>query len=136
MSKNDNIDGRALITAARAVRKNAHAPYSGFRVGAAILSSKGRVFVGANVENAAYPEGICAEGAAIAAMVAGGDKKIAAIAIVADPSVTPCGGCRQKLAEFSKPETLVFMSGKSGASMRQEMMESLLPHAFKSVSGR
>jgi cytidine deaminase len=69
-------------------------------------------------------------------MVAGGDRKIAAIAIVADPSVTPCGGCRQKLAEFSKPETLVLMSGKSGASMRQERMESLLPHAFKSVSGR
>ena len=92
-----------LFEKARAVRENAHAPYSKFKVGAAVRTVTGKEFVGCNVENSAYPQGTCAEAGAIAAMIAAGEKEIAEICIVADsPSpVSPCGGCRQKLAEFS-----------------------------------
>ena len=91
-----------LLDAARAVRQNAHAPYSKFRVGAAIRTDSGQVFVGCNVENVAYPEGTCAEAGAIAAMCAAGERDVAEVAVIADSPqpVSPCGGCRQKLAEF------------------------------------
>ena len=87
----------ALFDAAAQVRLRAHAPYSGFAVGAALRADDGRVYTGCNVENAAYPSGTCAEQAAIAAMIAGGARKIEALAVVADGprSVTPCGACRQ-----------------------------------------
>ncbi|MGB0356514.1 MAG: cytidine deaminase, partial [Opitutales bacterium] len=92
-----------LFEKARAVREHAYAPYSQFKVGAAIRSASGKIFIGCNVENAAYPEGVCAEAGAISAMIAGGETKISEICIVADTSqpIAPCGGCRQKLAEFS-----------------------------------
>ncbi|MGY9031617.1 MAG: cytidine deaminase, partial [Rhodobacterales bacterium] len=82
----------SLIETARAVRENAHAPYSKFKVGAAVQAASGTVYVGCNVENVAYPEGTCAEGGAIAAMIAGGDTRIAAIAVIADSPqpVSPC----------------------------------------------
>ena len=91
-----------LTTAARLVRENAHAPYSRFKVGAAVRAASGQVYVGCNVENVAYPEGTCAEAGAIAAMVAAGEKRLTAVAVIADSPapVPPCGGCRQKLAEF------------------------------------
>ncbi len=93
----------ALIKAARAVRAHAHAPYSRFAVGAAVLDEQGRIHAGCNVENAAYPQGWCAETSAIAAMVAAGGRRILAVAVcgVADDPVTPCGGCRQKIREFA-----------------------------------
>jgi cytidine deaminase len=130
MSKSAKVDAKALVIAARKIRRRAHAPYSRFKVGAAILCPNGQIHLGANVENAAYPEGICAEGAAIAAMVAAGDKKISAIAVAADPAVSPCGGCRQKIAEFGTAETLVFMTGTSGAKITLAKLGDLLPLAF------
>jgi len=121
----------SLLKAARAARENAHAPYSGFRVGAAIRSSDGRVFAGCNVENIAYPQGTCAEAGAIAAMVAGGARRIAEVLVIADSTVpvSPCGGCRQKLAEFAGPGTPVTMAGLDGA-LFQTTLGELLPYAF------
>ncbi len=102
----------ALVAAARAVRDRAHAPYSRFAVGAAVLDEQGRVHAGCNVENAAYPQGWCAETSAIAAMVAAGGRRIAAIAVcaVAAEPVTPCGGCRQRIREFAADDCPVFVA--------------------------
>ena len=122
-----------LFEKARAVRENAYAPYSKFKVGAAVRTVTGKEFVGCNVENSAYPQGTCAEAGAIAAMIAAGEKEIAEICIVADsPSpVSPCGGCRQKLAEFSKPSTSVVLANLNGVLV-SHMLGDLLPHSFSS----
>lgn len=121
-----------LEAAARAVRLNAHAPYSRFRVGAAIRTDKGHVHVGCNVENLAYPEGTCAEAGAIAAMCAAGARKIAEVLVIADSPdpVPPCGGCRQKLSEFAAPDVPVTMMTTDGA-VRVMTMDQLLPGAFR-----
>ena len=121
----------SLLGAAKEVRKNAHAPYSGFQVGAAIRSASGKIYVGCNVENAAYPEGTCAEAGAIAAMIAGGDTVIAEVLVVADAPgvVTPCGGCRQKLAEFAPPDVPVLMCNMAGDE-KATTIGALLPLAF------
>lgn len=113
------------------MRDNAHAPYSGFKVGAAVRTTTGSIFVGCNVENVAYPEGTCAEAGAIAAMCAAGEYEIAEVAVIADsPSpVPPCGGCRQKLAEFARanvPVTLATISGET----QDSSVADLLPGAF------
>lgn len=120
-----------LFDAALAARANAHAPYSGFKVGAAIRCSDGSVYSGCNVENAAYPEGTCAEAGAVAAMVAAGRRQIAEVLVVADSPepITPCGGCRQKLAEFAEPETPVASANLDGERQRMTMAQ-LLPGAF------
>lgn len=120
-----------LFETARAARERAYAPYSEFKVGAAVRASGGGVFAGCNVENASYPEGTCAEAGAIAAMVAGGETSIAEIWVVADSAepTSPCGGCRQRLAEFSSPETPVVLAGLDGERARTTMGE-LLPGAF------
>lgn len=121
----------SLIDEARAVRENAYAPYSRFKVGAALRDAEGRVHVGVNVENAAYPEGTCAEAGAIAAMCAAGGTAIAEVAVIADcpDPVAPCGGCRQKIAEFAGPDVVVTMATMAGAERRVTMAE-LLPGAF------
>jgi cytidine deaminase len=121
----------ALIAAAVAVARNAYAPYSGFHVGAAVRDGEGRIHAGANVENAAYPQGVCAEAAAIAAMVAAGGRRIEAVA-VAGPGpglCTPCGGCRQKIREFAAPGTPVLVCGPEGVARRFTLGE-LLPESF------
>ena len=120
-----------LFEKARAVREYAYAPYSQFKVGAAIRSASGKIFIGCNVENAAYPEGVCAEAGAISAMIAGGETKISEICIVADTSqpIAPCGGCRQKLAEFSTPETEVILAASKGEVTRRTV-GVLLPESF------
>ena len=122
-----------LFEKARAVRENAHAPYSKFKVGAALRTVSGEEFIGCNVENSAYPQGTCAEAGAIAAMIAAGEKEISEICIVADsPSpVSPCGGCRQKLAEFSQPSTPVNLANLKGILASHSLGE-LLPHSFSS----
>lgn len=120
-----------LRDAAIAVRENAHAPYSNFKVGAAIRAASGAVYVGCNVENVAYPEGTCAEAGAIAAMCAAGEYEIAEVYVIAaSPSpVPPCGGCRQKLAEFGKGAVPVTLATTAGAELATSI-GALLPGAF------
>jgi len=120
-----------LRAAAVQVRENAHAPYSNFKVGAAIRAASGAVYVGCNVENVAYPEGTCAEAGAIAAMVAAGETKLTEAYVVAgsDLPVTPCGGCRQKLAEFGAGTVPVTMATTAGVEERTTLAD-LLPGAF------
>ncbi|KMO44894.1 cytidine deaminase [Methylobacterium tarhaniae] len=120
-----------LFSAARAVQARAHAPYSRFRVGAAILDEAGAVHAGCNVENAAYPVGTCAEAGAIAAMVAGGGRRIAAILVLGDGEalVTPCGACRQRIREFAAPDTPIHVAGPRGVR-RTFTLDELLPASF------
>jgi homotetrameric cytidine deaminase len=122
---------QALLAAADAVMRNAHADYSDFRVGAALRTPAGAVHVGANVENAAYPQGQCAEASAIGAMVAAGDREIAAVAVVAEKLEVcpPCGGCRQRLSEFTSADTPVYL-GRPGGALHATTMGELLPLAF------
>jgi cytidine deaminase len=121
----------SLIDAALAAREKAHAPYSGFKVGAALRAEDGEIYAGCNVENVAYPEGTCAEAGAIAAMVLGGAREIVEIAVAADSPlpVPPCGGCRQKIAEFARPETPVILAGPEGERVRTTL-GALLPGQF------
>ena len=116
---------------ARSVWSNAYAPYSKFKVGVAIKTINGSIFSGVNVENAAYPEGTCAEAAAIAAMCATGQRDIVEVYVIADckEPVPPCGGCRQKLAEFSKPDVPVTMATISGKE-KTISVRDLLPGSF------
>ena len=122
-----------LIETAKAARLKAHAPYSGFRVGAAITDENGATHVGCNVENAAYPEGICAEANAIGAMISGGGSKIAVIAVVGGKddieACTPCGGCRQKIREFATSDTHIHVVSKSG-EVKSFLFADLLPESF------
>jgi cytidine deaminase len=120
-----------LLAAAVAARTKAYAPYSQFLVGAAILSAEGNVYIGCNVENAAFPEGTCAEAGAIAAMVAAGETVIDVILTVADSDMvaTPCGGCRQKIREFSTPTTVIHAAGPKGVR-KTYTVDELLPDSF------
>jgi cytidine deaminase len=124
-------DAEDLVSAAADVQQNAYAPYSGFKVGAALRADDGRVYAGCNVENVAYPEGTCAEAGAIAAMVAAGQTRFSEIAVIADSPVpvTPCGGCRQKLFEFASADATITMATTSGARLTMPVSE-LLPGAF------
>lgn len=120
-----------LFNAALDARSNAYVPYSGFKVGAAILCPDGSIHAGCNVENVAYPQGMCAEAGAIAAMVASGRTEIAEVLVVADGPVlvTPCGGCRQKLSEFAVAQTPVVLADLDGERARTTVGD-LLPGAF------
>jgi cytidine deaminase len=120
-----------LLDAALATQANAYAPYSKFPVGAALRTPSGAVFVGCNVENAAFPQGTCAEAGAIAAMVAAGEQAIEVILTVCDGDAlsTPCGGCRQKIREFATPDTVIHVAGPEGVRVTYTMDE-LLPDSF------
>jgi cytidine deaminase len=126
-----------LFEAAKAARENAYAPYSRFKVGAAIRTRSGRIHAGCNVENAAYPVGTCAEAGAIAAMRLAGDEAIAEILVLgwtdARPDTpgltTPCGGCRQRIREFAEPSTPIHVAGPEGVR-RSFTLEALLPESF------
>ena len=120
-----------LLDAARAVFPNAYAPYSKFNVGAAVRTKSGTVFQGVNVENAAYPEGTCAEAGAIAAMCAAGEREIVEVAVIADcpEPVPPCGGCRQKLAEFAGKDVKVTLATIQGKTL-ETTVGGLLPGGF------
>lgn len=122
---------RELFNAAIKVRKNAYAPYSNFLVGAALRSSSGKIYIGCNVENIAYPEGTCAEAGAIASMIAAGDTEIKELTVVADSPkpVAPCGGCRQKILEFANGSTVISLATTSGVISSTSLKE-LLPGAF------
>lgn len=121
----------SLLDAATKVRENAYAPYSKFKVGAAIRGKSGAIYQGVNVENVAYPEGTCAEAGAIAAMVAAGETELLEVAVIADSPtpVPPCGGCRQKLAEFGKAEVPVTLATTGGARL-ETTIGDLLPGRF------
>ena len=110
---------------------NSHSPYSKFPVGAAIRSADGKIHTGTNVENASYPEGICAETAAIAQMVGQGGSKISEILVVAENmnSITPCGGCRQRIAEFGNAETKIHLCDQNGV-IETLVLAEMLPKAF------
>jgi cytidine deaminase len=120
-----------LFDAARSVQARAHVPYSGFKVGAAIRTADDRIFAGCNVENAAYPQGACAEAGAISAMVAAGETRIAEMLVIGDGEhlVTPCGGCRQRIREFARPDTLIHIAGPNGIR-RSFTLDELLPYSF------
>ncbi len=125
------VSDEDLFAAAEAVRKRAHAPYSNFHVGAALLADDGKIYAGCNVENAAYPIGNCAEASAIAAMIAGGGRRILKIYTTGPGSapVTPCGGCRQRIREFASLDTPVISQGVDGMPLKTTLGE-LLPHSF------
>lgn len=124
-------DLSALFDAARAVREHAYAPYSAFRVGAALRDERGIVHAGCNVENAAYPVGTCAEAGAIAAMVGGGGRTIREILVIGEGSglVTPCGACRQRIREFSASDTMVHVADLESVR-RSFTLDALLPDSF------
>jgi cytidine deaminase len=121
-----------LIAAAVEARSKAYAPYSRFLVGAAVKDEKGAVHAGCNVENAAYPEGTCAEAGAIAAMILAGGRKITEAAVVGagDALVTPCGGCRQKLREFGAADLAIHVCDELGKVKRSFTLAELLPSSF------
>ena len=120
-----------LLAASLAARSKSHSPYSGYAVGAAILDEQGRIHAGANMENAAYPQGWCAEASALAAMVmAGGRQALAVLVTGPGPDViTPCGGCRQKLREFAALD-LIIIAGDPSGIQAQWTLDELLPHSF------
>jgi len=131
MSKSADESLDALFAAAKAARERAYAPYSRFLVGAAIRAPSGAIYAGCNVENAAYPQGFCAEAGAIAAMALAGERRIEAIVVVGDGEglCTPCGGCRQRIREFADAGTRIHVAGL--ASVRASFtLEDLLPHSF------
>ncbi|MBV1707254.1 MAG: cytidine deaminase [Hyphomicrobiales bacterium] len=119
----------ALFAAARAVRARAYAPYSRFAVGAALIDENGVLYAGCNVENAAYPVGTCAEAGAIAAMIAGGGRRIVALAVAGQGLVTPCGACRQRIREFGSDETRVHCIDEH-AVIKIYALKQLLPDSF------
>ncbi|PTW62505.1 cytidine deaminase [Breoghania corrubedonensis] len=121
----------ALFAAAKAARENAHSPYSGYKVGAAVKTRDGTIHAGCNIENASYPEGWCAETTALGCMAVSGAREVVEVVVVADGErlCTPCGGCRQRLAEFAGPETPVHIAGLGG--LRQTFtLGELLPAGF------
>lgn len=121
----------ALLAAARAALQHAYAPYSRFPVGAAVLDDQGRIHAGCNVENAAYPQGVCAEAGALSAMVLAGGRSVQAVLVAGDGEglVTPCGGCRQKIREFAGPQTPILVADRQRVRARFTLDE-LLAHSF------
>ncbi len=128
------VDHEQLIEAAKKARQSAYAPYSNYFVGAAIVDDRGDIHTGCNVENAAYPEGNCAEVTAIGAMVTAGGKKISVIAAVGGGDdlefCTPCGGCRQSILEFSDENTRIILITEEG-QIQKYSIDELLPLAFR-----
>lgn len=122
-----------LLQAALAAQQHSHSPYSRFRVGAAVLDEHGRIHAGANIENAAYPQGWCAETTALGHMIMAGGRIVRAVMVTGSGGgeiITPCGGCRQKLREFAKPTELLVMAGDPGGVRAHWTLEELLPASF------
>ena len=123
------IDKQALFDLANAARQRAYAPYSKYQVGAALRTKTGRVFTGVNIENAAYPHTMCAERVAIFKAVSEGEHEFEVIAVVTDNGGSPCGGCRQVLAEFGLDTIVLIVNGK-GELLKEMTVKDLLPEAF------
>jgi cytidine deaminase len=120
---------QTLIDQANTVRQRAYAPYSNYAVGSALRTKTGRIFTGVNVENAAYPHTMCAERVAIFKAVSEGEKEFEVISVVTDNGGSPCGGCRQVLAEFGL-DTIVLMADGNGNLVKETTVKELLPEAF------
>ena len=118
-----------LIDLANEARKRAYVPYSNYPVGSALRTKSGRIFTGVNIENAAYPQTMCAERVAIFKAVSEGEKEFEAISVVTDNGGSPCGGCRQVMAEFGL-ETVVLLADKDGKLVKETTVKELLPEAF------
>lgn len=128
MKTNEDLR-RELVKRAVEIRRNAYAPYSNYRVGAALLASSGLIYEGVNVENAAYPTSMCAERTAVFRAVSSGEREFAAIAVVSENGGSPCGACRQALAEFGL-ETEVIIANARGEVVMETTVRDLLPAAF------
>lgn len=129
MSNLNNEERTALIALASEARRRAYAPYSHYHVGAALRTKNGRIFTGCNVENAAYPTSMCAERVAVFKAVSEGEREFEVIAVVTSNGGTPCGGCRQVLAEFGL-DTIVLIADERGQLMQETNVSELLPGAF------
>ena len=119
---------KALVEAAAKARENAYAPYSKFKVGAAILSDSGKIYTGANFENASFGAGTCAERVALGAALVAGEREFTAVSCVGEGSITPCGICRQALSEFG--DMTVICASPDGSNVREFKLSELLPHSF------
>jgi cytidine deaminase len=120
---------QSLIDLGNEARQRAYAPYSKYRVGAALRTKTGHIYTGVNIENAAYPHTMCAERVAIFKAVSEGEKEFEAISVVTDNGGSPCGGCRQVLAEFGL-NTIVLMADGNGKLVKETTVKELLPEAF------
>jgi cytidine deaminase len=120
---------KVLIERAQAAQRRAYAPYSNYAVGAALLTDSGKIYEGANVENAVYNLGVCAERNAVFTAVAQGEREIVAVAVVSDRGGTPCGACRQVISEFGG-DPLVIIADRAGTIVSERPLSSLLPDAF------
>ena len=132
MAAPDDATVQRLLAAARAARERAYVPYSHFQVGAALLDEQGRIHPGCNVENAAYPEGLCAEAVALGQLVLAGGTRITAVLVAADAAtpITPCGGCRQKLREFAAGGAVPVWSANTQRVLARHTLAELLPASF------
>lgn len=124
-----DMEKQRLIDVANTVRQHAYVPYSNYRVGAAVLTKSGRVFTGVNVENASYPETMCAERVAVFKAVSEGERDLEMISVVTDNGGSPCGGCRQVLVEFGL-DTIVLIANGEGKILKEMTVKDLLPEAF------
>ena len=124
-----NQEKQSLIDLANTARQRAYAPYSNYPVGAALRTKTGHIFIGVNVENAAYPQTMCAERVAVFKAVSEGEKEFEVISVVTDNGGSPCGGCRQVLAEFGL-DTIVLMADRNGKLIKETTVRELLPEAF------
>jgi len=120
---------QSLIDLANTARERAYAPYSNYAVGSALRTKSGHIYTGVNIENAAYPHTMCAERVAIFKAVSEGEKEFEVISVVTDNGGSPCGGCRQVLAEFGL-DTIVLMADKNGTLVKETTARELLPEAF------
>ncbi|MDT8899044.1 MAG: cytidine deaminase [Thermanaerothrix sp.] len=125
----DSTTRQQLVATALEARQWAYAPYSGYAVGAALLTASGKIYDGVNVENAAYPDGICAERVAVFKAISEGEREFIAIAVVSQDGGFPCGSCRQVLSEFGL-NTLVIIANPQGEILQEATVSDLLPHAF------
>lgn len=123
-------DLEKLVSAARVARKNAYVPYSHYAVGAAVLTKSGKVYTGCNVENAAYPTGLCAERVAIFKAVSEGERELVALSVVTSNAGSPCGACRQVFSEFADRDAVIVLAVARGNRRKRFTMQQILPDRF------
>ncbi len=124
------IDFKRLIAEAKQARRHAYTPYSKYKVGAAVLAKSGKVYTGCNVENAAYPSGLCAERVAIFKAVSEGEREFAALAVVTSNLGSPCGACRQVISEFADDDAVIVLASTRGTRRKKFTMKQILPDRF------